>query len=330
MTSTSLPKKLREHLHEQQEPFALETYISERRILLNKNPDRACRCNLKKRRILPAKEILKLILYKFIWHSHSKKGLKLHKAHRQDLLSNANENSHSIGRTASVSERSNSIALLPRNYRAPKYSRSNKRLVVGDTNFQWGSKQDSEQLSPVSVLNGISSSSKVCQFMPRQEQEASRNALSKTTEEDCALSAFLWELLLNSMPETNQNHCGLGEVMEKAGPDLPHHMKNIRALQQNKQLLFDSVNEAIKMHRRNSSRGKHVQEFTGVQELGKFICENICSWEKQDASQHRKVDCFSTIEDKDYFQQQSKMTGAEIGDIIMDEIIQEIVDLLLL
>lgn len=165
-------------------------------------------------------------------------------------------------------------------------------------------------------------------FQPNHEEDGastSSTILSKNTEEGCVLSAFLWELLIKSPIEKQSD----AELQEIIGPGVSQHLKNKRVLQQSKQLLFDCANEAIETRERKNRRKKHVQEFKDLQELGKNICEQICSWGKQNEAQTVNFNVSSTIEDWDYLQQLNRKIGIEIGDAIMNEIIQEIIDLFL-
>jgi len=63
--ASSTSKQLREYLQEQQKPFVLDVYLSERQIMLNKKQKRPCGYDLNKRRIMQARKILKLLLLKF-------------------------------------------------------------------------------------------------------------------------------------------------------------------------------------------------------------------------------------------------------------------------
>uniref|UniRef100_A0A2P2J5H7 Uncharacterized protein LOC105129784 isoform X1 n=1 Tax=Rhizophora mucronata TaxID=61149 RepID=A0A2P2J5H7_RHIMU len=89
-------KSLGEHLQEQQKPFVLDIYLSERRRMLNKNPYRPCSCSLNKRRILCTKKILKLVFYKFTCTSQSQKVSSCHQAHKLQPVSRIIEKSKGI------------------------------------------------------------------------------------------------------------------------------------------------------------------------------------------------------------------------------------------
>jgi len=136
------------------------------------------------------------------------------------------------------------------------------------------------------------------------------------------LSAFLCDLLVKSLIEKH-SLAGFAELQEVVGPAFSQHLKNNRVLRQNMQLLFDCVNEAIEVHRRMHRRKQHAQEFIGLQEFGKIICEQICSWGKQ-ATEQININVSSTVEYGCYLQQR---IGIEIGDAILNEVIQEVLDL---
>jgi uncharacterized membrane-anchored protein YjiN (DUF445 family) len=168
----------------------------------------------------------------------------------------------------------------------------------------------------------------VSRFLPKQEGKAasaSSTVLSRNAEEDNMLSAFLCDLLVKSLIEKH-SLASFADLQEVVGPAFSQHLKNNRVLRQNMQLLFDCVNEAIEVHRRMHRRKQHAQEFISLQELGKIICEQICSWGKQEATEQININVSSTVEYGRYSQQR---IGTEIGDAILNEIIQEVLDLFL-
>lgn len=65
-----------------------------------------------------------------------------------------------------------------------------------------------------------------------------------------------------------------------------------------------------------------------LEELGKIICEKICPWGNQNGAQHLNFDVSSIIEEWDDVQKLHRKIERDIGDAIMDEIIQEIIGFL--
>ncbi|KAJ6985149.1 uncharacterized protein [Populus alba] len=345
MASSS--KRLWEYLQEQQKPFVLDAYLSERKIMLNKKQKRPRSYDLNKRRIEQTRKILKLLLLKFTRTSQNQPVSSFHKAQKHDPVSKTIEKPQQFGEIEWLPTGSSSVAVREsfrcnvkdshfyENHAShrPKTSQplthsSLKQKAAADTNFKWECKEENEQLSPVSVLNELPSINKVCRFLPKQEGKAasaSSTVLSRNAEEDNMLSAFLCDLLVISVIEKH-SLAGFAELQEVVGPAFSQHLKNNRVLRQNMQLLFDCVNEAMEVHRRMHRRKQHAQEFIGLQELGKIICEQICSWGKQEATEQININVSSTVEYGCYLQQR---IGTEIGDAILNEIIQEVLDLFL-
>ncbi|KAJ6896185.1 hypothetical protein NC651_022416 [Populus alba x Populus x berolinensis] len=291
MASSS--KQLWEYLQEQQKPFVLDAYLSERKIMLNKKQKRPRSYDFNKRRIEQTTKILKLLLLKFTRTSQNQPVSSFHKAQKHDPVSKTIEKPQQFGEIEWLPAGSSSVAVREsfrcnvkdsrfyENHAShrPKTSQSLthsilKQKAAADTNFKWECKEENEQLSPVSVLNELPSINKVCRFLPKQEGKAasaSSTVLSRNAEEDNMLSAFLCDLLIKSLIEKH-SLAGFAELQEVVGPAFSQHLKNNRVLRQNMQLLFDCVNEAMEVHRRMHRRKLHAQEFIGLQELGKIIC----------------------------------------------------------
>ncbi|KAL9333666.1 hypothetical protein Peur_073805 [Populus x canadensis] len=342
--ASSSSKQLWEYLQEQQKPFVLDAYLSERKIMLNKKRKGPRSYDLNKIRIEQTRKILKLLLLKFTRTSQNQPVSSCHKAQKHEPVSKTIEKPRQLGEIEWLPTGSSSVAVRE-SFRCnvkdshfyennashrPKTSQpltqsSLKQKAAADTNFLWECKEENEQLSPVSVLNELPSRNKVCRFLPKQEGKAasaSSTVLSRNAEEDNMLSAFLCDLLVKSLIEKH-SLAGFAELQEVVGPAFSQHLKNNRVLRQNMQLLFDCVNEAIEVHRRMHRRKQHAQEFIGLQEFGKIICEQICSWGKQ-ATEQININVSSTVEYGCYLQQR---IGIEIGDAILNEVLQEVLDL---
>ncbi|KAJ4824335.1 hypothetical protein Tsubulata_004298 [Turnera subulata] len=351
--ASSSSKRLWEHLQEQQKPYRLDIYISERRSMLNKKSEEE-QFSLRKRRSLQVTEILKLITRKFTDNSHSHQTSSgCDKAHRDNPLSI--QKPYKSGATTKLTKVRSSVAfrdsrgkggkdspfcknpssLLARSTsQGQNHSGSAVQQVAADIDPRWDCKEDTEQLSPVSVLDAASSSKKVSHFRPIQleEEDASTSSAisgGEIPDEESIVSAFLWELLIKSLIE-KQSDVGTMELRETIGPCFSRCMKSIRVLQQSKQLLFDCINEVIETHARKNKRKKHAQEIMGPQELRKIISNQICSWAKEGIGQQIRFDVSSILEDRDYLQEWERNIGEEIGDLIMDEMIQEVIHLFLL
>ncbi|CAK7330227.1 unnamed protein product [Dovyalis caffra] len=350
MASSSSSKQLWEHLQEQQKPFVLDAYLSERKIMMNKKQKRPCSYDLNKRRITQTRKNLKLLLLKLTCTSQYGQSVSsCHKAQKHELVLEAIQKPQQIGEMKWLPKVSSSVA-VGESFRcsdkespcyenhASLHSKTSQALTHGslkqkqaaaDINLQREFNEQNEQHSPVSVLNELPSIKEVHRFPPKQEEDASASStvLSINAEDDSIISAFLWDLLIKSLIE-NQSLSSFTELREMIGPAFSQHLRNERILQQSTKLIFDCVHEAIEVHRRKNRRKQHGQEFIGPQELGKIICEQICSWGKQNAAEQINIDVSSTVEDGCYLQQLNRRIGIEIGDTILNEIIQELIDLL--
>ncbi|KAJ7013321.1 hypothetical protein NC653_003114 [Populus alba x Populus x berolinensis] len=346
--ASSTSKQLREYLQEQQKPFVLDVYLSERQIMLNKKQKRSCGNDLNKRRIMQARKILKLLLLKFSRSGRNQSVSSCQKAQKHEPVLKTVGKPQQIGEikwlpkvSSSVADREyfrcnvkdppcyeNHAALHPKTSQALTHSSVKQKAAAG-INLQWIRKEENEQLSPVSVQKELPSINKGCHFPAKQEEEdasASSTVLSTNVEEDSLLSAFLCDLLTRSFIE-KKSLAGFTELQEMIVPAFSQHLKNRRVLWQNRQLLFDCVNEAIEVYRSKNRKKQYDQELIDLNELGKIICDQICSCGKQNADEQINIDVTSVVEDGSYLQQLNRRIGIEIGDAILNEIIQEVIDL---
>lgn len=165
---------------------------------------------------------------------------------------------------------------------------------------------------------------------PKDIPSVSSCTSPKNTTEDTIFSACLWELIKCTVIEKH-NHVGVKELQEFIS-NSSQYIKIIRVLQQNKQLLFDCTKEATEIHGRKGKIWKAPQKILGPEELGKIICEHICSWVKQSGDVTNIIqlihsDFYDFTEEWSNFQLISRKIGIEIGNDIMDEIILEMIDL---
>lgn len=317
--------------------------------MMNKKQKRPCGNDLNKRRIMQARKILKLLLLKFSRSGQNQSVSSCQKAQKHEPVLETDGKPQQIGEikwlpkvSSSVADREyfrcnvkdppcyeNHASLHPKTSQALTHSSVKQKAAAG-INLQWECKEENEQLSPVSVQKELPSINKGCHFPAKQEEEdasASSTVLSTNVEEDYLLSAFLCDLLTKSLIE-KKSLAGFTELQEMIVPAFSQHLKNRRVLWQNRQLLFYCVNEAIEVYRSKNRKKQYDQELIGLNELGKIICDQICSCGKQNADEQINIDVTSIVEDGgSYLQQLSRRIGIEIGDAILNEIIQEVIDL---
>ncbi|KAG6434727.1 hypothetical protein SASPL_106369 [Salvia splendens] len=113
-----------------------------------------------------------------------------------------------------------------------------------------------------------------------------------------------------------------------------HYSINKRALQHSKKLLVDCVREVIENERRHDGEGgggKQLKKILGAEELWKAVCENVWQWSQESIHENNishlvKCDFMATLGEWGFDSQQRKdEVSIEIGDAILEDIINEIV-----
>lgn len=156
---------------------------------------------------------------------------------------------------------------------------------------------------------------------------------SKVTE-DSILSASMWELLFQSASE-EQRCSGVSELMELVRSDQSPQtqlLKSKRMLQQTRQLLFDCMRELVETHARKvgEKQQHNYRQFLGPEELGKLLSKKMKGWSEQagDATNITNLldlDFSDSIQEWSNFDPAKTEIVSEIGDKILQEIIDEIV-----
>ncbi|KAG5254070.1 DUF4378 domain-containing protein [Salix suchowensis] len=331
--ASSTSKQLWEYLQEQQKPFVLDLYLLERQMVLNKKQKRPRGYDLNKRRFIQARKILKVLLLKFTRISRNQSVSSCQKAQKHEPVLKTVEKPRQFGEMKWLPKVSSSVAVREsfrcnvkdsscyENHASlhPKISQALTHSSCCRHKSSMGIQGRDKQLSQVSVQKELPSINKGCHFPAKQEEEdasASSTVLSANMEEDSLFSAFLCDLLTESLIE-KQTLGGFTELQEMIVPAFSRHLKNRRVIWQNMQLLFDCVNEAIEVYRRKNRKKQCSKELIDLKELGKIICDQICSWGKQNADEQINIDVTSIVEDGYYLQQQlSRRIGIEIGDAI--------------
>lgn len=105
---------------------------------------------------------------------------------------------------------------------------------------------------------------------------------------------------------------------------------NKRALEQ-KRLLVDCVREVIENERRrDDERGKQLKRILGAEELWKVVCENVWLWSQESIHEKNilhllRCDFMASLQEWDSASHQERdEVSIEIGDAILDDIINEI------
>ncbi|XP_015885098.3 uncharacterized protein LOC107420617 isoform X2 [Ziziphus jujuba] len=226
-------------------------------------------------------------------------------------------------------------SLTAETLRALKLYSMKEKMAAADRKFQRRFTDDNKQHSPVSVLEAISSheSSPLYNTQLRPQGSGTPRCLilpSKVTEESI-LSASLWELLLHSASEKPIIGNGVSELIElvRSNPS-PQLLKSRRMLQQTRQLLFDCVRELVESHATKEGQKHRCREFLGPEELGKLLSEKMKGWSRHGGDQRNIThllhsDVSDSTQEWTGFEPETREIGLEIGDAILDEIMNEIV-----
>ncbi|XP_021906382.1 uncharacterized protein LOC110821012 isoform X2 [Carica papaya] len=163
--------------------------------------------------------------------------------------------------------------------------------------------------NPVSVLQDI--------ILPQKENNSSRTRMRKITE-DCILSASLWKLIFNSGKKKPMS-CELEELVQSIPSPF---LQSKKTLQQTKQLLFDCVREAVELQGREKRRQERSGEFMGPEEVGKIICDKMKMWGKR--RDVRKLLEMEFLDEQFEFDSQRREIACQIGDAILEEEIENV------
>lgn len=104
---------------------------------------------------------------------------------------------------------------------------------------------------------------------------------------------------------------------------------NKRALQQKKQLLVDCVREVIENQRkRDNETGLQLKKILGAEELWELVCENVWLWSRDSIDETNiahMLNCDFIEEWSCASDQQKNEIAMEIGDAVLEDIVNEIV-----
>ncbi|XP_022772249.1 uncharacterized protein LOC111314898 [Durio zibethinus] len=354
-TTASKPaRQLGEILKEQQEPFILEVYLSERGCIRKKLTSganficchgtsgkflkRSGSQNKIKKGIPYSPMVLKVVCNKFF----TIKGLRTKSSVDEDGKPSVTEMDGNSQEIAELDRFSSSSSTTVYNscsdsdiYEPSMFadnSKSNLKLydqrekkAAAEAKFQWSCMEDSKQHSPQSVLEETSTSTGSPLDNTRRASSTRQKSffLPKIITEDSILSASLWNLLLQTSPEKS-SYAGL------RGPDWSNSSPlsiSKRVLQQTKQLLFDCFRELVDNKHVKEEKGKG---FLGSEEIGKVIGEKIKRWGKRcgDESNMAKLlesDIMDSIQEWNESESQKKRIVLEIGNAIAEQITNEVV-----
>ncbi|KAI3465238.1 hypothetical protein Pfo_021901 [Paulownia fortunei] len=323
-----MPKLLAEFLQEQQEPFALEVYLLERGYSRGTSLDASssfrnsaqfltgsASCGLRSRRhALPnCSEFVKAVFSRLLLQ-YNQKIKNPENGGRKCTLPDDRESrqEHADGDKFSSASGTTVFNSCSENDVEDAHCLEEEEADA-DRKLKWRSMEDSnKQLSPVSVLEETESDDKQYNF--------------KTTQGESSTS-------ISQCKPKQPTHYSVQELQELVGSNsYAQYIINKRALQQTKQLLIDCVREVIEIHRKRDHKGRQqVKKILGAEELWKLVCENVWLWSQDSIDETNIVhllnyDVMASAEEwRTDSEQQKEEISMEIGDAILEGIINEIV-----
>ncbi|KAJ7967602.1 DUF4378 domain-containing protein [Quillaja saponaria] len=361
-SKTASAKQLKEHLQDQQEPFTLDSYLSERRFMIkdfsSDNRNVSCPvCSAKKlnlsskydlyktrNRILHAIGILRSALHKFIYtndvqecsncnvgHESGSESVHVPKARNQTTAERYGVPSMKGMAAPHSGEVSflcykHHISSFLKMFQTFTFSKLKKLETATDT-IHGIITEDTRQGSRNSELKQ-SAFIEVCHFRLSQgARETSVPILPKKPTRDPIFSASLSELLVN--PEIPKDR-RVGYVQKIIGIFFLIR-RNRRMLQRRKQLQIDFLKGHIEFRGRKAE-SQHMKEFLKPEDFRTIIHKQIPLWRKQSGEVRSHIHLMSvnilvTSEEWRNFQKLNRKIGMEIGDAIMDDIFKEIMNL---
>ncbi|XVE49357.1 hypothetical protein DITRI_Ditri01bG0077100 [Diplodiscus trichospermus] len=322
-------KQLKEHLQEQQEPFILNIFLSERGYLvkcLSSNGRNGC-CHvslfknlkirprsydLNKKMVLLSTRVLKSIIYKLVSANDA-----------QEVSCCSNKGHHEGSQTPfGASPRCNvEEESLPSKHQPGSSSRTSRtseldnvepEKTLTDETCKRECSQD-KHLVLVSTLNKLSSD-EVHQIITRQESPSRRNStLIENARENFIFTTFPWKLLGKSLIE-RYSLIGFKEGKGIIGSFSPQCQRNqLGLVNHQREPLFNLPEKPIKNKDMNNIRRNKYS----------YINFFIGSWRKNSSMNFSESD---TLEEWNYSQKLQRKIAFELADTIMDEIVEEIME----
>lgn len=340
--ASSMPKQLGELLQEKQEPFILELYLFEKGYVRNNfnsetsfhccsgNPSRFLKRSAywgglsKRKKAIPScSKIVKLPFNKIVSISNQKL-----------------RNSVSGERKSSVGET----------------SRSNQQTAESDRFSSAGSTTVYNSCSEIDIEDGPNSlqtdgiAFKLGNVPPEKEIESFNGDTGKTINKELSPVSVLEKITSNEDSPVHDNRkqnakipfskfivqtsrdepsCTSGltasQLLSRSDPS-SQYLETKRVLQQSKQLLFDFVRGMVETHAWKDRARQCFVEFPGPEELGKLLCEDMRNWSKlsgneSNTTQLMNSEFAASAAEWSEFGPQVKEIGAEIGDAILEDII---------
>ncbi|KAG8377452.1 hypothetical protein BUALT_Bualt08G0034500 [Buddleja alternifolia] len=337
-----MPKLLSEYLQEQQQPFALDLYLVERGYSNTPTTPNATstfcnlfKCSSSRRGLINKRRYLVPNCSKFVKSVFSRLVFDNQKINNNIPVKNDNKKcgdededededeedkylssgSSSSSTTVfdSCSENIDCLEAVDILLTSPE-----KEGGDADRKLEWRSgieDDDCKQLSPVSVLQHTQSRQEEHNLKRRKVEPLTSTCRCKIKQAtDCSVEE-LHELQVGSNSNSHADD---------------QYIINKRALQQTKQLLIDCLREVIENHRKRDKNRQELKKILGTEELWKLVCENVWVW-SQDSIDETNIhhllhhDYLASAEEwSTDFELRKEVISMEIGDAILEDIINEI------
>ncbi|KAL2317862.1 hypothetical protein Fmac_031738 [Flemingia macrophylla] len=346
-SATSKPQKtLADFLHEQQEPFILEVFLSEReyskRWNLNGDSETPTTSSLtkKKKALLSFYQVLKAVYNKLAIHKERNNNLtivhdqrnKQHEGALEPTLVNhivqlsSHRSSRMFNSCSDIDEEGTSIL-----------SHQDQPLFYSHTLCNMGPKrrqrkrciEDSPELLrkiPECRVSNVSEDF-------RRMQQRMRHCgviLPKEMREDSLLSAAIWSSLLDESIKGRNCKREL-RVLLPGTNDVSQIPKSKRVLHKIKKMLFDCVEDIKITLPTDEDRRKSYRQVMGPPEIGKVFRQRTEAWGQQEAIGGGNFTCLLTLDylnsimEWSNYEPHMEDIGVEITDSILDNIKNEIV-----
>ncbi|GKV10404.1 hypothetical protein SLEP1_g21772 [Rubroshorea leprosula] len=318
-TRASQRVKLGQFLLEQQEPFILEVYLSERGLVkkgYKSEANSGCCCSNSSRnrkRIPHGSKVLRAVYNKLISrnkNSENKDGKPKHRNIQEQEGAEPDRFSSTSSITVYNSCPDTDIEEPSTTVNNSQFDDQREKEADTEGKFQWNGMEDSKQQRPVSVLEKLPCSRT---FPLHQETE------------DFMISDSTSDFLLQSTTEKS-GFAGTREFQELVwiNPQSPfQYLISKRVLHQTKQLLFDCVRELVQSHEGKERRQSDSKEVFGAGELRQLLCVKLEGWGEQSVKLLDSDFVNSSPEWSD-FDSVKRDLGLEIGDAILEDITEEI------
>ncbi|KAG7024317.1 hypothetical protein SDJN02_13131, partial [Cucurbita argyrosperma subsp. argyrosperma] len=299
---------LRQLLQEQQEPFELEDYLFEREWYSRKSSNRGSGFGCSGGKLNGVMKFGKgFVEINKMLRNSCKKLLSIHRKQQQTKDVGENGWFFSVG-CKRVAESDN---------------------FLSPCSFQTTLSSDNEQTSPYPANSSSSDTSgalEPCNLQVLKDMKTGKKSLirarpnngiplQKQVSEDSILSATLLQLLLCSAATEKTSGTETAELQELVtSSPATQLMIPKRVIHQTKQLLFDCVREVVATHSKKGSR-----------KARRLICAKEAKGKEANLSNLVCSDYLFSAEEWRDFKPQKQLIGTEIGEFIVQEIINEAV-----